>query len=279
MRLTLALMRLAGFLGLMAAFHICWLAGLPAVAWSRARSWQWRCLIFRNWARATAALMGVRVEVEGRPPSGPVLLVANHLSYIDVIALAAGFDAAFIAKSEVAGWPLLGILSRQMGTIFIDRRRRRDILRVNALVERYLREGRSVILFPEGTTTGGEGVLPFKSSLLEPAARLGQSVRFATLGYRTHPLDPQPSESVCWWREMEFAPHLFRMFALRGIVAEVRFGETGIVAADRKALARSLHRAIAAEFKPLGQENQPEQKEESWPRHEEVLSRVQPESA
>jgi 1-acyl-sn-glycerol-3-phosphate acyltransferase len=273
MRTIIAVYRLAGFLGLMAAFYFTWLLGLPAVIFSREYSWRWRCLIFRHWARATAFVMGIEISLKGAVPAGPAYLVANHLSYIDVITLAAHFDSQFIAKSEVAGWPLLGFLSRRMGTIFIDRRRRRDILRVNAQIEESLREGRSVVLFPEGTTTSGAEVCSFKSSLLEPAVKLGHPVFFATLNYRTHEDDQPAANSVCWWGDMDFMPHLWRMFMLKEIKARVQFGEDSVTERDRKVLARSLQDAVEREFVPVRYDRINENMEEQWLTQKEDLNR------
>jgi 1-acyl-sn-glycerol-3-phosphate acyltransferase len=96
--------------------------------------WRWRGWAFRTWAKLMLRLLGANLRVAGAPPQVSFFLVANHLSYVDMLVLAAQMDCIFVAKSEIAGWPLVGFLSRQMQTIFVDRHHKRDLLRVNALL-------------------------------------------------------------------------------------------------------------------------------------------------
>ncbi len=237
------------FLALLLIGFVVWACGLPFVQWSASLTWRWRCFAFRQWARANAALLGMDLQASGAAPHETVMLVANHLSYLDVIVFALHCDAVLVAKSEVARWPLIGFLSRCMGTIFIERNRKRDILRVNALIERALHNGQSVIIFPEGTTSAGEQVLPFKSPLLEPAVKLGVPVHYASLHYATAAHERPAAESVCWWGEMDFVPHLWRLFQLKGFCAAVHFGATPLPARNRKTLARTAQARITANLK------------------------------
>jgi 1-acyl-sn-glycerol-3-phosphate acyltransferase len=239
------------FAALLLIGFVAWASVLPLVAWSAQWRWRWRCLAFRQWARANAVLLGMDWQASGNVPRETTMLVANHLSYLDVIALALRCDAVFVAKSEIAHWPLIGFLARCMGTIFIERRRKRDILRVNALITSALRNGQSVIVFPEGTTSDGATVLPFKSSLLEPAVKLGVPVHCASLHYATAVPDESAATSVCWWGEMDFVPHLWRLFQLKGFSAAVHFGATPLLAADRKTLARIAQARIAATLQTM----------------------------
>lgn len=233
------------FLTLTLGGTFVWLLGTACLVFSKSAQQRWRGLAFRFWANVMVWVFGLQLNVSGQKPAAPFLLVTNHLSYVDVIVLASQFDCVFVAKSEIATWPLFGWLSRQMNTIFIDRQRKRDLLRVNRLLSAALAAGRSVVLFPEGTTTAGETVLPFKPGLLEPAVRAGRSVAYASLSYRT-PFDEAPaSEAVCWWGEMEFVPHLFKLFALPEFEGELVFGAEALRAHDRKVLAKRLHAAVA----------------------------------
>jgi 1-acyl-sn-glycerol-3-phosphate acyltransferase len=236
------------------------LAGLLFVSVFAGARRQWRARAFRYWAKSIAWLLGLRLSVQGTKPVAPFLLVANHLSYVDVIALGAQLDCLFVAKSEVAAWPVLGLLGRQMSTIFIDRNRKRDILRVNRLIEAALSAGQSVALFPEGTTTAGDVVLPFKSGLLEPAVKLAQPVAFASLSYRTASNEPPASQAVCWWGEMEFLPHLLELFALPGFEVSLRYGAEPLSAPNRKQLAKALQAAVSRDLALL----QGAQTEEEW---------------
>jgi 1-acyl-sn-glycerol-3-phosphate acyltransferase len=176
-----------------------------------------------RWARATRRLIGMRIHIDGEIPHGPVAVVANHLSYIDIIAIWCVLPGVFVARADVADWPLIGWAGRLVGTIFIDRTRKRDLLRVIPEMERPLAEGRSVIFFPEGTSSRGREVLPFKSSLFEAAARQGAPVVGASLAFETRAPAPSADWSVCWWGDMTFAAHAFALLHLPSFDARVRF--------------------------------------------------------
>lgn len=246
-----ALSRLGALALLTAGLYLFWLAGRPAAALFAAGPRRWRAFNFRAWARAAAAVCGMRIKVEGLPPRGPFLLVSNHLGYMDVVALAARLDCVFVAKSEVAAWPVVGRLCRGVGTIFVDRRRRASLPPTLARIGRALAEGSGVVLFAEGTSTRGRSVAPFKPSLLEAAARLGVPVHYASLGYRTPPPERSASLSVCWWGGMTFPGHFYELCQLSGFEARVAFGGGPICGSDRKALARSLWAAVSAQFVPV----------------------------
>jgi 1-acyl-sn-glycerol-3-phosphate acyltransferase len=172
------------------------------------------------------------------------LLVANHLSYLDIVVLASRCECVFLAKREVAEWPIIGSMARQLGMLFVNRERRADVVEVNRRIAACLDRGITVVLFPEGTSSDGTGVLTFRSSLLEPAARLGRSVTYACLGYSTPNNPTQARTAVCWWGAMTFADHVFYLLGLRACVARVVFGPMPLPAMERKALAVSLHRAV-----------------------------------
>jgi len=178
-----------------------------------------------RWARETARLIGMRVHFDGELPNGPVAIVANHLSYIDIVALWCLVPGVFVARADVANWPLIGRAGRLIDTIFIDRTRKRDLLRVLPEMQAALASGRNVIFFPEGTSSRGEYVLPFKSPLFEAAVRADVPVVGASLQFET--ADPAPSAdwSVAWWADMTFAPHVFALLHLPGFDARIRFSE------------------------------------------------------
>lgn len=239
-----------GFVVLTTVFYSLWvcaricLAAFPNQK-NRCRNW-----VFRNWARGMCALLGLRIDVNGSPPAQPFLMVSNHLSYVDVIVLAALVDGVFIAKSEVADWPILGRVVNGIGTIFINRQNARDLTRVSALIQSAIQRGQGVFLFPEGTSTRGAEVLPFKPGLLEAAAQTEMPVHYASLSYRTLP-NEQPAElSVCWWGEMSFLPHLWALFQLSRIHCEITFGAEPIIEKNRKVLAERLHAAVQENFEP-----------------------------
>ncbi len=196
-------------------------------------------------------IAGMEVEVIGRPPAPPFFLVCNHLSYVDVPALRLAANGIFVAKSELKNWFLAGTMIETMGNIFIDRSNRRDIPRAGAEVIEKLSQGEGVILFPEGTSTKGEVILPFNSSFLEFAASTDLPVSYASLRYATPEGGPTPSERVCWWEDITFMAHLFRLLSLRSFRAIVTFGEEPVADPDRKKLAAILHDRIEEVFIPM----------------------------
>ena len=219
---------------------------------------RWRLSSFRRWARGACRLLGMRRRVEGTPPfTTPFILVTNHLSYVDVILLASVVPGVFIAKREVRSWPIWGLFASSMRTIFVDRERGRDLLRVAGIIDEALAQGEGVILFPEGTSTDGSEVRPLKPALLEVAASSGHPVHYARLSYHTPEDAPPAARSVCWWGDMEFGPHFVELCRLPGFSARVSFGEKPIIDRDRKSLARKLHQALEQQLEsPVNEETQ-----------------------
>src|SRR5262245_59652882 len=178
--------RMIGAVLRLARLGICLAGGFLAVAFFPLLAPAAREALIRHWARTLLWAIDVRLRVEGPLPAEPGLLVANHVSWLDVLALAAVQPAAFVCKSEIAAWPAIGWLLKRVGTVFIVRARRRDILRVNDARRARLAAGETVALFPEGTTTDGSLVLPFRPALFQPAVERGLSVYPAALSY-SHP--------------------------------------------------------------------------------------------
>lgn len=210
-----------------------------------------RLALFHHWSRGAARIIGLRIERTGTPPDGPFFLVANHLSYLDVVVLGASLRATFVAKADVAGWPLIGWLCGSVGTVFIDRTRRRDLLRVLPILQQRLRAGGGVVVFPEGTTGDGSSVLPFRAPLFAAAVRTGLPAHVATLTYETPAGAPHPSEVVCWWGDMTFLPHLLRLLQLEHSRARVAFARHPMPDTERKRLARATQAEIARRFVPV----------------------------
>lgn len=184
----------------------------------------------RRLVRLLLRALGVEVVVRGPAPRGPALLVANHLSWLDIVVASACWPCTFVAKCEVASWPLVGWLGRRIGVVFIDRQRRRDLLHSIPAVEAALRRGELVLLFPEGTTTDGQRVLPFKSALFEAAVRAGAPVVPVTLGGAVE--DGAPS-ALCWTGDESLASHLPRLASSRRTRMTVHVGAPIDVAAAR----------------------------------------------
>lgn len=244
-----ATLRLAGFAGWTALCAGAWCL-LRAARALVAPSGRWERAAMRRWALGVLHLLGVRVSVRGRPPRPPFVLVANHLGYLDIAVLASALDARFVAKREVRDWPGLGALAALVGTLFIDRARPRDAVRVDRAIGRALAEGDGIVLFAEGTSTDGRAVRPVCPALLEGAAREGLPVRVATLRYATGAGDPPAGRAVCWWGAMTFLPHFRALCGLGGIHAELRFADEAVRAPTRRALAGAAHAALIRHFTP-----------------------------
>ena len=206
---------------------------------------------FRIWAVGLARIAGMRTTCEGTPPQGPFLLVANHLSYMDIILLATEVHATFVAQADLRHWPVLGSIFASADTIFIDRGRRKDLLRVMERIASSLDRDLGVIIFPEGRTSKGEEILPFKPSLFEFAARQEFPIHYATITYST-PEGYRPAhEMVSWWDHAPFLPHILRLLRLPHFEAKLRFGEATFRDPDRKALADKLRSAMVQTFTPV----------------------------
>ncbi|MFT5050294.1 MAG: 1-acyl-sn-glycerol-3-phosphate acyltransferase [Chlamydiales bacterium] len=198
-----------------------------------------------------ALILGVRVEVRGEAPAPPFFLVSNHLSYVDIVVIHSCLRCLFLAKSEVARWPLIGFLARSTGTLFVDRGRKTDLLRVIREARERMERGYGVVVFPEGTSTDGSAVQPFKASIFEVAAATGLPVRCASISYVTPAASPPARLAVCWWGDMTFGKHFLELLTLPPFRALVSFGEEPIVAPDRKSLALESQRAVEAIFTPV----------------------------
>jgi 1-acyl-sn-glycerol-3-phosphate acyltransferase len=145
------------------------------------------CLaVIRLWARALLAALGARLELEGELPAGPALLVATHISWLDVVAIAALRPCVFVCKADIADWPGFGWLLGRVGTIFMRRGSARFAARTVAAATRCLRAGLPVGVFPEGTSSDGEAVLPFSPALFQAALDAGVPVQPLALGYSSH---------------------------------------------------------------------------------------------
>jgi lyso-ornithine lipid O-acyltransferase len=210
----------------------------------------------RSWHRGCCIIAGLRVRVCGVPATaGPTLFVATHVSYLDIVILGSLVDAGFVAKAEVARWPLIGQIARIGRTIFVERRASRSPEHRDRLAER-LGAGDSLILFAEGTSSDGGRVLPFKSALFAAAEELSRhgaaiKVQPVTIAYARLrcglPLDYALRPLYAWYGDMELAPHLWAVLGLPGAVIEVRF-HAPVAASDfgsRKALAQHAEREVA----------------------------------
>ncbi|TDL83532.1 1-acyl-sn-glycerol-3-phosphate acyltransferase [Palleronia sediminis] len=198
--------------------------------------------------RAALTLIGLRCKTTGAPMRRRGALVANHSSWLDIFVLNAAGPLYFVSKSEVAGWPGIGWLARATGTVFI-RRDPREARAQTALFEARLRAGHRLLFFPEGTSTDGMRVLPFKATLFgaffAEGLRDAISVQPVSVVY-TAPAGADP-RFYGWWGDMAFGAHLLHLLAAprHGRVAVDWHAPVEVAASpDRKALARATEAAI-----------------------------------
>jgi lyso-ornithine lipid O-acyltransferase len=195
--------------------------------------------------------LGFEVRVHGSPSAvEPTLFVCNHTSYLDITILGGLIEGSFVAKREVAGWPLFGLLAKLQRTAFIDRRRGASAEGRDNIAGR-LADGDNLILFPEGTSSDGNRVLTFKSALfaaVDASRELPvQPVSIAYTGLDGMPLGRALRPFVAWYGDMELAPHLFELLGLGHATIDVVFHPpvAATAFASRKDLARHCHAAVA----------------------------------
>jgi 1-acyl-sn-glycerol-3-phosphate acyltransferase len=202
--------------------------------------------------RMVCALLGVRVRETGRRmPEHPLLIVANHCSWLDIPVIASVAPVVFVAKSEVAGWPVLGFLAKLQRTVFVDRARRHRTRDVNAEIAQRLAQGDAVVLFGEGTSSDGNRVLPFRSALIGAAAHTGrvwiQPLSIAYTHMRGLPLARRDRPRIAWYGDMTLGPHLVRLAGNGGIDVTLSWGEP--IAFDEQSDRKQVAGALEAEVR------------------------------
>lgn len=218
---------------------------------------------FPHWYhRLVCRLLGIRIHVDGELPRGrPALIVANHVSWLDIPVLSAVAPVSFVAKSEVGTWPFVSWLAKLQRTVFVDRKRRIDVGRVAGTMRDRLAQGDTLILFAEGTSTDGNRVLPFRSALLSPAfsdrppgeaAQEGgaePTVQMLSLVY-THlhgiPLSRAERKLIGWYGDMEMGSHAWELLKAGPLDAHVVLSKPAALSEydDRKHLARAAEQQV-----------------------------------
>lgn len=200
-------------------------------------------------------MFGLRMTVRGRPTAErPLLLVSNHSSWLDIVVLSSILPVVFIAKSEIARWPLFGLFAKLQRTIFVDRARRQETLAVNRMIASRLAEGDPVVLFGEGTESDGNLILPFRSALLgvfqealgEQGGGFLQPVSVAYTRLQGIPMGRQHRPVAARYGKMNLPSHIKRVLREGAIDVAVTFGQPIKVGpgTDRKALAHSTEAAV-----------------------------------
>lgn len=199
------------------------------------------------WALKMLAVLGIRLELRGQPPvAGPALLVANHISWLDILVMHAARHCRFVSKADVRHWPLIGSLATGAGTLYIERASRRDAMRVVHHMAESLERGEVVAVFPEGTTSNGLELLPFHANLIQAAisARApAQPVALSFLDTRTR----APSLAPCYVDDDMLVMSVWRTVSAPPVTAVVHFGEPQAAQGrDRRTWARDLRSAVDA---------------------------------
>jgi 1-acyl-sn-glycerol-3-phosphate acyltransferase len=197
------------------------------------------------WALKMLRVLGIRLEVRGRPPlNGPVLLAANHISWLDILVMHAARHCRFVSKADVRHWPLIGTLATGAGTLYIERSSRRDSMRVVHHMAESLKRGEVVAVFPEGTTSNGVALLPFHGNLIQAAISANspaQPVALSFLDTATRAISLAP----CYVDEDTLVVSLWRTLKTHDITAVVQFGEPQTAQGrDRRTWANDLRSAV-----------------------------------
>jgi lyso-ornithine lipid O-acyltransferase len=201
------------------------------------------------YCRMICRILRVQVKVKGDVPQNAALIVANHVSWIDIPLLGSIAPLSFIAKKEVSGWPLFGFLAKLQRTVFVDREKKQSTAKSRDELQARLRQGNTLVLFPEGTSHNGHGMLPFKSSFFAAAASPDVAIVPVTLAYRSHwglPMMREERPIFAWYGDIDLPPHLWSMLQAGPLSVDAIFHpaldpETGL---DRKKASRASERII-----------------------------------
>ncbi|GAB3771334.1 lysophospholipid acyltransferase family protein [Ramlibacter monticola] len=199
------------------------------------------------WSLGMLRILGIGLRVEGSPPlRGPMLLVANHLSWLDILVMHAARHCRFVSKADVKHWPLVGTLATGGGTLYIEREKRRDAMRVVHHMAESLAAGEIVAVFPEGTTGDGKKLLPFHANLIQAAISAQAPVQPVGLRF----VDERTGEDAkgpLYLGDDTLVGSLWRTLAGPPFAARLRFGEPqGAAGRDRRQWAKDLHAAVDA---------------------------------
>lgn len=232
-------------------FAILTLLLIPMLALLRALRLPGRGALSMGYSRVICAVLGVKISVQGTKPANiPVLLVANHVSWLDIFVITAVAPVMFVAKREVAGWPLIGWAAKVRGTVFVDRQRRHATDGTNAEIAAALAGGAAIVLFAEGTSSDGNRVLPFRSALLGALRGPGEvAVQPLAIAYtRIHglPMGRRHRPLAAWYGDMDLAPHVVGLARRGPVDVTLSFGDAHVLGGNRKALARRMEEAVRA---------------------------------
>ena len=192
--------------------------------------------------------INLNVEKQGKIPSSPCLIVSNHLSYLDILLFMSMTRSVFVSKAEVAKWPIFGAFTTNAGTVYINRESKQGIRDAQVQIRNILDKEQTVVFFPEGTSTGGDAVLPFKPSLFDSIRNTDYPLHSASIAYFVDSKTGSASENVCYWKDHIFFIHVFGLLGLKSIKAKLTFGPRITQSNDRKETAQAARAAVLSIF-------------------------------
>ncbi len=197
-----------------------------------------------QWSRDMLRIMGVQLLVRGQAPNGPCLVVANHISWLDILVINAAQPVRFVSKADVLRWPLLGRLVAGAGTLFIERESRRDAVRMVQIMAERLQAGDRVAVFPEGTTGDGRGLLPFHPNLLQSAIAADAPIVPVALRY-VKANGQERHDAPVFVGSTTLVASIWTTLRARELTAVVLYDEAQTAdGRDRRAWAQDLHSAL-----------------------------------
>lgn len=199
--------------------------------------------ILSRWSARVLSILGLQFSVIG-PIPGHGLIASNHLSYLDILVFSAAAPCLFVSKSEVKSWPLVGWVASLTGSVFVDRSSRGQTDSVRPRMQERLQAGARLILFPEATSSDGNMLLPFHSSLFQAAVDASAPITAACISYEFPVGDGDPRRDACYWGEMTMFPHLIKLLTKSSVQANLRFAEHPQLFSDRKQAAVEMERQV-----------------------------------
>ena len=201
----------------------------------------------QDWLAAMGRAAGIHsVTVEGTPPERGSFVAPNHITYADICALSTATRMWYVAKADVLQWPLFNWLFRFSRNLTVDRDNIRCLSATNESIARRIQQGYNVCVFLEGTTGGGDVILPFRGPLLQPALDGGADIVPVCIKWRADDPSIDLTQDIAYWRGTPMGPHVMRFLGFNGIHATVRFGAPIKAEGDRKVIAERVRDAVVA---------------------------------
>lgn len=215
------------------------------------------CNAVSRYCRWGCVVLNVKINAINLPdPSRHFLYVGNHMGFLDILVLASLRPTLFVTSKEMRETLVLGTLCEMGGCLFVERRSRMNILGEMDEIRQALKQGFSVSLYPEGTSSDGRQVLPFKKSLLGASAGTGVAIKAMVTNYRKvngQPMSDQWRNHIFWYGELRVVPALFRLLSVKSIEVDLSFHDEVVIShqAERRQIAATLHAVIASHYTPI----------------------------